>query len=419
MDKQTISTSMAPDVIIEQIQGGLNVKGWEEPQVVVRANPDDLTLEEQEDVIRLSCRGDCDLRVPYGALLKVQSVQGGARFKALEDELSIEKVHGSVGLRNVAAVQIERVYGEFSARHLSGDLQVEEIMGNANAREVQGACALDKVVGNADLRNIEGDVQVEAGGNVNLRLNVLLGAHYQIQAGGNLNARIPEEASLKLSLSSGAQNIKLRLPDGPQAIPEAQHELVLGDGDAEMTLGAGGNLYLVSEGGWEENEFDEYELTGADFSSELSQQIAQQIETQIQSQMEAMTRQINAQVAQLTERVSQAGLSAEETERLMEQARQASAREAERAEEKMRRAREKLERKLEAARRKQELKAQAAQRRARGVHRSWEFERTSPTPRPEPVSEEERLLILSMLEQKKISLEEAEQLLAALEGRES
>ena len=35
----------------------------------------------------------------------------------------------------------------------------------------------------------------------------------------------------------------------------------------------------------------------------------------------------------------------------------------------------------------------------------------------DPVSEEERLMILQMLEQGNISLEEAEQLLAALEGK--
>jgi hypothetical protein len=37
-------------------------------------------------------------------------------------------------------------------------------------------------------------------------------------------------------------------------------------------------------------------------------------------------------------------------------------------------------------------------------------------PAPEPVQEEERLLILKMLQEKKISMEEAESLLSALEG---
>ena len=132
------------------------------------------------------------------------------------------------------------------------------------------------------------------------------------------------------------------------------------------------------------------------------------------------SRLLSQRIAQLTEQVSRAGLSPDETEYLMEQARRASAREAERTEEKMRKAREKLERKLVAARRKQELKAQAAQRRARTqVKRSWDSEAPAYAARAEPVSEEERLMILNMLEQKKISLEEAEQLLAALEGKEA
>jgi hypothetical protein len=37
--------------------------------------------------------------------------------------------------------------------------------------------------------------------------------------------------------------------------------------------------------------------------------------------------------------------------------------------------------------------------------------------RPDEASEEERLMVLKMVEENKISIEEAEQLLAALEGR--
>jgi hypothetical protein len=43
---------------------------------------------------------------------------------------------------------------------------------------------------------------------------------------------------------------------------------------------------------------------------------------------------------------------------------------------------------------------------------------TPPEPPREPVSDEERLAILRMLEQKKITVEQAEQLLAALTGKD-
>jgi hypothetical protein len=92
-----------------------------------------------------------------------------------------------------------------------------------------------------------------------------------------------------------------------------------------------------------------------------------------------------------------------------------------RAQEKMHRAQEKLDRKIVAAQRKVELKARAAERRQRSQSsgESWSYSGSAPTaakPSKAPASDEERLMILRMLEQKKISLEEAEELLAAIEG---
>jgi hypothetical protein len=47
----------------------------------------------------------------------------------------------------------------------------------------------------------------------------------------------------------------------------------------------------------------------------------------------------------------------------------------------------------------------------------WDLSPRGPVEAGEPVSEAERLQILKMLQEKKITLEEAEKLLAALEGK--
>jgi hypothetical protein len=160
------------------------------------------------------------------------------------------------------------------------------------------------------------------------------------------------------------------------------------------------------------------------------------VEAQIGTQMEEITRRMNDQMSRLTETLGKVGMSPDETQRIINQAMQASERETARVQEKMRRAQEKLERKLETTQRRAEQKAQAAERSSwtRSRH-TWGHGRhglkieLSPTPGPttppasatpahEPVSEEERLMILRMLEQKKISMEEADRLLAALEGKE-
>jgi hypothetical protein len=81
--------------------------------------------------------------------------------------------------------------------------------------------------------------------------------------------------------------------------------------------------------------------------------------------------------------------------------------------------------KAEAAMRRAEAKARAAEVRARrganvnmNVGRwNWDLTPRGPDEVGEPVSDEERLTILRMLQEKKISLEEAEKLLAAIEGK--
>jgi hypothetical protein len=417
MSKQTIPTSMAPEVIIEQVHGELQVRGWDRPEVTVNADNDDLSLEEQDDMVRMSCQGSCDVRLPHGATLQVGRAHANTAIKNLHDRIEIDEVDGSLNLREVAGVQIDRVHGELYLRSASDELKVGRVDGNATIRDLRADCVLEQVDGNLDLHNVEGAIQVKASGNARLRLRQMSGDEYQVRADGNLHCHIPPDASCNLTLSSDSELIRLRLPEVSQTYQQAQHELSIGGGAAMVNLSAGGSLYLFSDQiSWSKGEDLDVDFEG--LSEEFNQQIAQQIQDQIQSQMDQMTRQLNEQMAHLSDQINQAGLSQQEAERIVEQALAASERETSRAQEKLRRAQEKLERKLEANR----MRARAAaDRRTRAYNRgSWSFSiPTPPSPPAEPrVSDEERLMILRMLEEKKITPAEADQLLAALEGKE-
>lgn len=424
MNQQALPTSLAPEVIIGEVHGDLQIKGWDRAEVAVKANPDDLTLEEQDDAISLSCRGSCAIRLPHGATVRAERVHGNVRVKLLEDQLSIDEVNGSLVLRSVGETQLGSVHGELTAKYVLGDLQADSVSGNLSLRDVQGDCIVDEIGGNLDLRDVEGNIQTSAKGNARIRLSIMSGDNYEINAGGNVNCRIPDTASVHLKLSSGAQVIKVRLPKETKDFQAEDCELKLGNGEVPVSISTGGMIFLTAE----ESDWTRSDRQDADFeeglggfSEDFDEQIAQQVEAQIEAQMEALNRQLSEQMATLSASITKAGLSEEKAEEILRQAQVSSERATARAQEKMRRAQEKLERKLEAARRRSELKAQAAERRAQARGKpSWNFEWGPPAPEPakEPVSDEERLMILRMLEQKKISLEEAEELLAALEGKE-
>ena len=423
MSRQVIETGPAPDILIEKILGDLQVRGWENPQVAVNGDLEDLDLEQQDGNLRLSCQGDCDLYVPQGAVLTIGSVLGDASFKLIGDQLTIDQVHGDLDLRSIAAVQINLVHGDLAAKNITHDLIIDQVMGDADIRHAQGQSLLNDVDGNLDLLSVEGEIKAKVKGNARLRLDHLTGSGYQIQADGNIYCYLPVDANLKISLYSDGEVIKVRLPEGSKTYKQATHELTLGDGSASLSLSADGSIYLfVERAGWPTSEEEAAGSVG--IPEDFGQQIAQQVEAQIHSQMEEMTRNLNQQMSILSARLGQVGLGAEETDRIVEQAMRTSERERERAEEKMRRAQEKLERKLEAQRQRSERRAQEMDRRTR--RSNWGFDWPAPpappvppkppTPSKQEVTEEERLLILRMLEQKKISLEEADRLLSALEG---
>lgn len=424
MGQKSVSVGLAPEVSITAVHGNLQLKGWDREEILLRSSSSDFdVLEKQNNSVQISCQGDCIIRLPHDAVIRADTVNGNARFILLEGELHIEKVFGSLEARNIRCARIGSINGNLVAKQVTEDLYVEQVQGSAIARDIQGTCSFKHVGGNLDLRDTEDDIEAKAGGNVRVRLCLLVGKNYSIRAGGNLSCIVPLDASLGVNLTSGARRIQIKQAENKTTLAEKNHHLALGDEQATMSLESGGSiLFACQEADWGEMDDIQEELDEAftEFSEQFGQQIADQVEQQIEAQMEIL----NEQLSRLEMMVGQAGLSEAEAEQVMQRARLASEKATERAQERMRRAQEKLDRKLQAAQRKAEYKIKAAERRNQPSKRpTWRFEMSSspaapaaPAP-PEAPTEEERLMILHMLEQKKITIQEAEELLAALEGK--
>jgi hypothetical protein len=276
------------------------------------------------------------------------------------------------------------------------------------------------VMGNLSLSDIGGSAQAIANGNIMLRLDPSPGHQFVFTCHGNLFCRLSAEASVEISVPKASQ-VMVDLPGIHASAPvQTPYALTLGEGDAKLILSADGNVVLDTHApDWDMEDFD------IDVGSEvngMAEAVSQQINQQVESQVRMIEDQLNAQLSSLSMRLSAAKLTADQARRIEDRAREASQRAASRAQERIHRAQEKIEQKMKAAQRKMELKSQARERASRHGHHTWSFgiptPPTPPTPPGEPVSEDERLMILHMLEEKKISMEEAEELLSALEGKE-
>ena len=421
MEQQSFATSLAPEILVESVSGNLQVQGWDRSEISIQGDPENLRVEQLGDQLTLSCTHHCSIRIPQGASLQIDKVMGDARLKLLEDQTTIDEVHGSLVLRNMGDMQIGKVLGDLNAKTISGNLVLEKANGNIHVRDVQGKCLIQSASGNLDLRDIEGDIQAECKGNVGLAIRTLSGSDYRIECDGNLQCQIPAETSARIEIDCTGEHIRLQIPGYPREVNEKHYVVQLGEERALIQLSSRGNISLYgipfgSESSQGEGNYSD-DVYGV--SEEFSEQISRQIETQVEAQLESLTRQLNEQLGYLSSTMAKSGLPPEDTDKIMERARVENERTTARAQQKIRQTQEKMERKLEAARRRAEIKADAARRKTQGAGRSTTNIPWPPTPPapPEPVSDEERMLILKMLEQKKITLQEAEELLSALEGK--
>jgi len=424
MARKSIETTTKPRIVIDEIGSDLSVKGWDRPEVLVKSGSDNgVLLEEREGAIFVNCTSDCVMYVPYNARLEVGTVGTNARFKALGGEIVIGQIGSDLALRDVGPTKIEEIGTDLSAKRIRGDLKAKSVGGNAIVRDVDGQFGADTIGGELHLRDVSGGVTADVGGNASLDFSPVPWQVYEVSAGRNLSCRVPDDANVDFEIVNGAQEIVIKSATGVQRIKEGEYAFKLGEGGVRVRLTAGDRVELrILASDW-----DSIGQMEVDFGTELgamADEITEQATSQLEAQIEMLTAQIESHFSGLSGSIQGAGLSEEGSQMLRERLELAKERAAERAEAAADRARARLELKIAAGQRKADRKARASAARAArksrpGGERSFTFT-VPPPPRPaDPVSEGERLMILQMLQEKKINVEQAEKLLAALEGKGS
>ena len=418
MEKISLNTNETPGITLD-IKGNLTVKGWSNTEVIAScSSKDDLKVEEIGDQIQITCNRDCTVKVPYEATLDNVLVSGNGIIKSVEGAINVQNIFGNLNLRSVGSATLGVVHGNLVAKNISGDLCLSAVKGNATVKDMQGDFVVeDTITGNLKLSDVDNNASASANGNATIYLDPAPGHTYSFKVKGNLSCFIPSDASTNVEISKAAK-ILLKFPEiEPPSPLKAPYSFSLGDGDAKLSLSAGGNVNLRGQiRDWDMDGIDlDIEKDFEDFSSDIEDQVLQQME----AQMELLEADLETQMANIATSLEISGISQEKADKIAEKTRRASERANQRAQEKMKRAQEKMQRKVEAARRRAERKARAAERAARDRRRkpeSYQWKPPKPEPVQEPVSDAERLMILEMLEQSKITIDEAEQLLAALEG---
>lgn len=360
-----ISAGTSPKVVVDRIGGDISVVGWEGSEILIKADDDEVRVEQSGDEIRLSCEDDLSLRLPKDSTLSFTFIEGDAAIRGVSGDISIRKIDGDLSMRDVGSVSIESIDSDFSLRGARGSLYIKHANGDVSIRDVDGDVNIDAISDDLALRGPRGNVQVNVDGDVVIYLDPRGDGDYRITAGDDILLVLPSNANATVTMQG--DDIHVEWTGLEEATEETERVVTLGNGAAKIVLNAGGDVRLSnqSNAGESAEEFGNFAGLNFDWSG-FGERISRQVE-------------------------------------------QVTGRAVKRAEEATRRA----ERHVERQARRWTGKATFGQ--------SWDFGPkgvpASPgVPKSDPVSDEERMAILKMLQEKKITSEQAEQLLKALEG---
>jgi hypothetical protein len=358
----------------------------------------DTMIEDVQTLVLDRIGGDLHIRrvegevnlTKIGGNLNVETVNGltansvGGDLHVTEaDSLVCRKVGGNAKAERVQSVDLDHVGGDLTVRHAQ-TVSARKVGGSAEIFEVADAVAISA---SGDLRILacRGDIAGNARGDAQIEVTDA-SPMVRVNARGEIQCVIGEEVSASVRVICGGE-LRINSKDSNlSAQGRGVHSFQVGGGDGSISLISGGDVKVSGNA-----RVSEIRSVTSDFS-------------QVQQEM----KELNVEMGHLNQELERMGIElGREFGSLGEKI-------AEKINRKLRQQFERHSRKT-------------ADKAAKG----WGFHFGSPIPpvppvpprapytedrNSEPVSEQERMLILRMVEEGKMTATEAEKLLAALEG---
>ena len=108
-----ISVGSAPRLIVDDIGGDISVVGWEGNEILVKADDEEIHLEQNGEEVRMTCRDDVSLRVPKASSLYFTAIRGDAAVRGVSGPIEIKEIHGDLSMREVGSVSIDSIQADF------------------------------------------------------------------------------------------------------------------------------------------------------------------------------------------------------------------------------------------------------------------------------------------------------------------
>ncbi|HZU87224.1 MAG TPA: hypothetical protein VFF78_07055 [Anaerolineaceae bacterium] len=319
--------------IVLKMHADFDLQGWDRADASAVCSRRDLRVMQAEGkTLHIECHDDCVLSLPKHVTVMIEHVGGDLNVRNLDNPLTIGHVGGDLSVLDVVSLDADKIGGDVQIFDVPGAVAVRRIGSDLTAFHL-GASLRADVGGDVALAGLLGDVQLRAGGDIELGLAQFGSQPVYLHAGGDIDLHVPGDINAVLNISCGGMDIDIELGGKSTNYEKGSLHLQLGQGGGELSLSAGGDVCISDEpmdeedfkeelvdeeddwndrledlkdederplGGFDEFGF-EGRFTGPD-REDLSRQINDRV-TQAMSRVEAAMHKMNERLAQKGPRV--------------------------------------------------------------------------------------------------------------------
>jgi hypothetical protein len=389
-------TDVRTKIVIELVGGDLRVRGHSSNEVLIEGDNPEIAMQSPDSPLHIRCGGDCELRMPETLPLAVQQVGGEAKITNLQDVVTIGNIGSDLVLRHLEAdITVGQIGNDCVAKHIEGDLKVSLVGNDMVVQQVDGDVVIDNVGNDLVVRDIGGSCQcAQVGKDINLEIEFERGNTYSFQAGNavvcvitpDIDAVFVLPRQAEIAVDKDALEATIQLHNGTQKI-------VVGEGGPEIVIQAKGFSLSSNR-----------QARGFNFEFDFDTQIGD-LERQINESLSGLGQMIETRTQQAINQATEFARNFSLGSR------------GERVTERIRREAERVKRHVERDTERARRRANRMQRHAERMQR-YSRRRGEGSVRSEPISNDERLMILKMVQEGRLSVEEAEQLLRTMEGHQ-
>jgi hypothetical protein len=225
----------------------LDVEGWGNPELSIETDLNVQKIRREEEGLFLLFVDDAAVKVPEDADIVVQKANGNARIRNVSGDLAVNSVSGNLAVQQAGNVNISRISGNCLVQNLKGRLDIHGVGGNLKGKDCFGQVKADRISAGVELYSLHAGAEIRSMGDIHLSFLSESEQPVYLRSTASIYLNLPFELNAEMKVKSNAQLTELVIGDRKEKIHHRKHVLLVGEGKRKYELVAGGKVRVVAE----------------------------------------------------------------------------------------------------------------------------------------------------------------------------